>query len=305
MHSKKNTIFIDWGTSNVRAFLLGPKGEILDQRKSEKGIKFVPKGQYPSVYHNLTDGWRDDSRFTLMAGMVGSANGWEEAPYVSLPASPERVGHHIYKMKSMDDIYIVGGLCYQDKRIPPEEDVFDVIRGEEVQILGLISKLPQKRYLFCLPGTHSKWLEVDENAVISSFTTVMSGDFYAAIRAKTIIAMSLETAQEKSQRAFDRGVRLAQNPGGLMAHIFKIRGSILFQQIEACHVESMLSGVIIGNEIYEMKSLYNRDTEIQVIASNELGENYGRAMELVDLKYRLYKGSELSLAGMRLLVDKV
>lgn len=274
---------------------------MIARRRSNKGIKFVPKGGYPAVYQELTADWLDSSSFTLMAGMVGSANGWEEAPYVCLPASPDTVGEHIHKMSSMDGVYIVGGLSCHRK-----DNTYDVIRGEEVQIIGLISGLKQERkHLVCLPGTHSKWLEIDEHNVIDSFTTVMSGDFFSAICTTTIMAMMLDGPQEFSKVDFQKGIELSAGPGGIMAHMFKVRGALLFEQIQPQHVESMISGIVIGSEIHNMKELYNTKSFVQVISSDTLGEKYSLALDILGIEHQLHVGDELSLAGMMILADKI
>lgn len=299
--SKENIIVIDWGTTNVRAFLLNAQsGEIIAQRRSDKGIKFVPRDGYPVVYQELTSDWRESSNFTLMAGMVGSANGWEEAAYVSLPASPAKVGEHIYKLSAMENVYIVGGLCCHKK-----DDTYDVIRGEEVQIIGLTSKLKQEGHLVCLPGTHSKWLEIDENNIIDSFTTVMSGDFFSAICTSTIMAMMLESPQEFSKDHFRKGIEISATPGGLMAHMFKVRGALLFKQIEAKHVESMISGIVIGSEIHNMRTLYNTKSQVHVIGSDALGEKYSLALDILEIEHQLHSSDEMSLAGMRVLACNI
>ncbi len=299
--SKDHRIFIDWGSSNVRAFLLNDTGKVMDSRQSRKGIKFVAKGEYPAVYNEITDGWREQSRFTLMAGMVGSANGWEEAPYIPLPTSPDTIGDSIFKMRSMENVYIVGGFSYHC----PEKNTYDVIRGEEVQVFGLITKLPRADHLLCLPGTHSKWLNINADNVISSFTTVMTGDFYEAICSKTIIAMSLDEEQEESREVFERGVRLSKSSGCLMSHVFSIRGALLFGQLQKKHVCSMVSGVLIGDEIENMKQLYDTKAMIHVVAAGALCDSYARALDVFGYEYQLHDGESLSLAGMQMLVDRI
>lgn len=294
-----NVIFIDWGTTNVRAFLFDCKNKkVIDQRQSDKGIKFVPKGGFPRVFNELFSDWLDRARFTLMAGMVGSMNGWEEAPYVALPASPLKVSEHIHRLTAMEDVYIVGGLsCHR------ADNTYDVIRGEEVQIIGLMAKLSGEKQLVCLPGTHSKWLEIDENSTIDSFTTVMSGDFFSAICAKTIMAMMLEKEQIFSPQDFLRGVEISAGPGGIMAHMFTVRGAVLFQQIEPQHVASMISGIVIGSEIHSMKEVYDTRSLIHVIGSDSLIEKYSLAFDGLQLPHQIHSSSEMSLAGMEYLAN--
>lgn len=297
---KPHIILIDWGTTNVRAFLFNPgTATVIDQRASDMGITSVPTGGYPAVYRELTDTWRNSSSFTLMAGMVGSANGWEEAPYTYLPASPQTVARQIHTLSAMDHIYIVGGLCCKRAN-----GSYDVMRGEEVQIIGLLSQLPAENHLICLPGTHSKWLECDTNAQIDSFTTVMSGDFFSAVCDGTIMQMMLEAPQHFSEEVFVRGVEIAQGAGGIMAHMFTVRGAYLFEQIERCHVESMISGIVIGAEIYEMHKLYATDALLHVISADSLGQKYSLALESLGIRYQTHPGDALSLAGMAFLLGE-
>lgn len=296
---KENIILIDWGTTNVRAFLVDSlSGDVVDRRQNDKGIKYVPAGGYPEVYAELTYGWLDTAKFTLMAGMVGSANGWEEAAYVPLPASPLKVSEHIHTLLSAKDVYIVGGLCCAGI-----DNTYDVLRGEEVQIIGLLAKLQQEKKLVCLPGTHSKWLEVDENNIIDSFTTVMSGDFFSAVCTSTIMAMMLDTPQVFSQVEFTRGVELSARPGGIMAHMFKVRGALLFNQIKPEHIESMISGIVIGSEINSMKEVYDTNTTIHVVATKALAEKYSQAFDILEIAHQVHGGDTLSLEGMKFLAS--
>lgn len=296
---KKNIILIDWGTTNVRAYLVDSlSGEVVDRRQNDKGIKYVPAGSYPEVYAELTYGWLDTAKFTLMAGMVGSANGWEEAAYVPLPASPLKVGEHIHTLTSVRDVYIVGGLSCKGV-----DNTYDVIRGEEVQIIGLLAKIQQGKKLVCMPGTHSKWLEVDGNNNIDSFTTVMSGDFFSAICTSTIMTMMLDIPQDFSPTDFARGVALSVRPGGIMAHMFKVRSALLFDQIKPEHIESMISGIVIGSEINSMKEVYDTSTTVHVVASVTLAERYSQAFEILEIAHQVHSGDTLSLEGMRFLAS--
>ncbi|MDR1827624.1 MAG: 2-dehydro-3-deoxygalactonokinase [Methylobacteriaceae bacterium] len=298
--TRDNMVFIDWGTSKAAAYLVDGGGRILDSRTSQKGIKFVPAGGYPTAYEELTQGWLDSSRFTLLSGMVGSANGWEEAPYIALPANPVSIADRVYAMKSMPGVYICGGLCYTSP-----EGLHDVIRGEEVQILGLSVDEPGKKFLICMPGTHSKWLTMDHER-IDAFTTVMSGDFFAAVTTSTIIAMMLQNnEQEFSDEAFLSGVKIAQGPGGVMSHMFRTRSSFLFKELDKKHIKAFASGVIIGSEIASMKELYPFDRTVEIIASSELGANYALALKSLGAETRAHNAGDLSVKGMYLVAKHI
>lgn len=292
-------IFIDWGTSNVSAFLVNAGGEVLDSRRSEKGIKFVPRGGYPDTYAELTRGWLENSRFTLLSGMVGSANGWEEAPYIALPADPASIAERVHTMRAMPDVYMVGGLSYESP-----DGLYDVIRGEEVQILGLAAQDPGKSFLICMPGTHSKWLTM-ENDRIDAFTTVMSGDFFSAVTSSTIIAMMLDENQEFNEEVFLRGVALAQRPGGVMTHLFRTRSFFLFGKLAKKHIKVFASGVIIGSELAAMRGLYPFDRPVDIVASDALGGNYALALASLGVASQVHDSGELSVKGLYLVTKHI
>ena len=205
---------------------------------------------------------------------------------------------HIHKLTSSSDVYIVGGLCCAGS-----DNTYDVIRGEEVQIIGLLAKIEQGKKLVCLPGTHSKWLEVDGNDIIDSFTTVMSGDFFSAICTSTIMAMMLGTPQVFSQQDFARGVALSARPGGIMTHMFKVRSALLFDQIKPEHIESMISGIVIGSEINSMKEVYDTSVTIHVVASKALADKYSLAFDMLKITHQIHAGDTLSLEGMHFLAS--
>ena len=80
-------IGVDWGTSNFRAFLLDSSGKILDRRAGPHGIMTVEDQKFGDVLSAQIGNWLADEKLpVLMSGMIGSRQGWVEAPYVATPA---------------------------------------------------------------------------------------------------------------------------------------------------------------------------------------------------------------------------
>src|SRR3546814_5102778 len=65
----------------------------------------------------------------LFSGMIGSSRGWIEAPYVSCPAT---LGNLVDQAIRLDNAIIIPGVSYRS------DDRADVMRGEEVQLIGAI-----------------------------------------------------------------------------------------------------------------------------------------------------------------------
>src|SRR5579862_6312366 len=175
-------IAVNWGTTNFRAYKLDAHGRVEAEKTSGRGAVSVPAGGFQDALMAEVMEWigTGDNRI-LMCGMVGARRGWKEAPYVAVPASYEQVVHSVIKVE-VDGLnaHIVPGLIGVDSSGVP-----DVMRGEETEILGCASD-PAKSTQFCLPGTHTKWVRMEEGK-IGSFATSMTGDLFRAIRENTIL----------------------------------------------------------------------------------------------------------------------
>ena len=177
-------IGLDWGTSSLRAYLLGPNGTLIDRRAEGWGIQHLPAGGYPAAFRGVAGEWLDrwPALPVLAAGMVGSRNGWREVPYVECPADPASIASGLVAFDSgCGTIHLVPGLM-QGGSLP------DVMRGEEMQIVGALAMQPAlaERSLLVLPGTHCKWAVLERGRVVR-FTTYLTGELFAMLRDHSII----------------------------------------------------------------------------------------------------------------------
>ena len=126
-------IAVDWGTSKFRALLLDSAGEVLAEAESDDGIGRLASGAHEAAFDRLVAGWPKVP--AIMAGMVGSRQGWREAPYVPVPATAAALAARVLRFETGDGrpVAIVPGVMVRDKRRDG-----DVIRGEETQIVGLV-----------------------------------------------------------------------------------------------------------------------------------------------------------------------
>ena len=175
-------IAINWGTSNFRAYKLDSAGNVEAEKSSGRGAMHVPPGQFPDALMAEVGDWvRSGETKILMCGMVGARNGWKEAPYISVPASLGQVVAGVIRVElDSIDVRIVPGLLGADEHGVPE-----VMRGEETEIFGCETE-PAGDTQLCLPGTHTKWVGMQDGKV-AAFSTSMTGDLYKAIREGTIL----------------------------------------------------------------------------------------------------------------------
>ncbi len=237
-------IGLDWGTTSLRAYHIRDS-MVLERRDSPSGITRVDPSAFPAVLHDLVGDWLAGGETqVLMAGMIGSRQGWVEAPYLPCPASPTALAAALMPVPfDGATLAIIPGLTCRDPFGVPE-----VMRGEETQLAGAIGQAGDG--LYCLPGTHSKWATVTAGA-ITGFTTAMTGEVFAALRSHTILGRMM-TDGPPDDDAFARGVARAGSDGGLLHHLFGVRTLGLVGELGEAAAASYLSGLLIGSEIAAM-----------------------------------------------------
>ena len=277
---------VDWGTTALRGALLAEGGVVLAERSSPRGLLSVPAGGWGAAFEAEFGDWLAacPDLPCLMAGMVGSRQGWAEAPYCACPAGPlDLVAQLLWLQPGR--LAIVPGLSTEAGGLP------DVMRGEETQVFGALALLGLSDATLVLPGTHSKWVTV-QGGCITGFATHMTGECFALFRQHSILARTLPAtdpsgavaavADAWDAEAFDRGVLQAQTPGGLLHHLFCVRSLSLFDRLDAVSGASLLSGLVIGEELRaQALPVQVRASGVVVIASAALSLRYQRALGLL------------------------
>jgi 2-dehydro-3-deoxygalactonokinase len=166
-------------------------------------------------------------------------------------------------------VKLVPGLSATD-----EAGVAEVMRGEETQVFGVLEAMGGGG-LACLPGTHSKWVRVEDGRIVG-FTTHMTGEAFGALRGHTILGRMMREGPTDGA-PFDAGVRRAGEPGGLLHHIFGARSQVLAGELAETDAAAYLSGILIGHEV--RAALAGRHGEVvHVIGAPELTMLYARAI---------------------------
>ena len=265
----KQLIAVDWGTSSLRAALLDDRGRVLEETASERGTLSVAPGEFSAVLQSTCGHWMTAENKVLMSGMVGSRQGWMEAPYCPCPAGFSDIAARLTWINLDDDnrAAIVPGLQCEWHGIP------DVMRGEETQVFGALDLLGLTEGLFVLPGTHSKWVRVTRGR-IDGFSTFMTGEFYALLRQHSILARTLPpTDGELDDAVFGQGVQQARHCGNLMQAAFSARTLALFDRLPAAALPSYLSGLVIGDELHA-QSLQGITQPVFIIGVEALTRRY-------------------------------
>ena len=274
-------IALDWGTTSLRAYLMDASGTILERREGGPGIMKVEHGAFESALQAFCGDWiAAHPQATLIAsGMIGSKQGWREAPYCPCPASAADLAAHTISVPLARGrhLTIVPGVSYVDAA----SGVPDVMRGEETQVFGALPATG--RHVAVLPGTHSKWVWVEDGAIVS-FASFMTGEVYAALTAHTILGRLMKLDAAHDEAAFARGVAYGLDaPQALLNRMFSARTLGLFGQLGEEALPSYLSGLLIGSEIGGARAMRPTDACPLLLGSAELTARYASALRVAGI----------------------
>ena len=299
--TEKNFVVIDWGSSNIRAFLY-IDGQQKDIKKSVSGITVVQGKKCEEVFNSLTEEWfKKYGRLpVLMAGMVGSINGWCNAEYLRCPIGLNEIENYLTEVENRSgyDIRIIPGLCVN------KSDNYNVMRGEETQLLGAMKHHKSKIYL--MPGTHCKWV-FTENDKIETFRTVMTGELLNVLMKYSLIGLGGDE-QTSSEESFMQGLQAGYLKDNILPQLFEVRAAKILGKIKKNHVKDYLSGLLIGSEIAAVKRLYKfsaEDGPFGIIANPDLADRYAKGLKFAGISSFSMNGDEAFLEGILPLAESI
>lgn len=257
----------DWGTSAFRLKLVARNsGEVVAALTTEQGVKkiydsfelqkILSQEQYflhflQTQIDVLSQQYGEclENCKVVVSGMASSSIGLRSLPYATLPFDLN-CKHLYYEYITANehckqDVFLISGLAKEG----------DVMRGEEIQVIGLLSNvlIAYENFNVVLPGTHTKQIKVMARQVVD-FQTYITGELYEVIQKHTILKNSIESNEiwdRTTIAAFRTGVADSQTHE-LTQALFKIRAKNLQGTLAKSSAAHYLSGLLIG---YECRAL--------------------------------------------------
>jgi 2-dehydro-3-deoxygalactonokinase len=290
-------IAVDWGTSALRVWLLRADGAVLGESRSGEGADGLAGAAFEDCLnrHIAQFGAAAHGLPVVMCGMVGARNGWREAPYLSIPVKLAALPHQAMRVPETGlDVRIVPGLVRRDAEAP------DVMRGEETQLLGFVTAVPQFAGLVCLPGTHCKWVRVQAGAV-EDFYSAMTGEVYQLLARHSVLrhAVSADAPIDPASVEFTQAAKAGlARPEALLHALFSVRAAFLVAGLPAQGAAAKLSGLLIGADVGAALREVAPGTPVQLVASGPLAALYSRVLALAGVDAGLLDAEAMGQSGL-------
>jgi len=282
-------IAADWGTSNLRLWAIGVDGQVVGDRTSDKGMGQLSPDAFEGVLREVAGDWLNSTRVVIACGMVGSRQGWVEAPYQTAPCAV--CPRTMVKAPTSGDlsVHVIPGI----KQTGPA----DVMRGEETQIAGFLASNSNWDGIICLPGTHTKWVHVSADEVVS-FQTFMTGEMFALLQEASVLRHSIAPSgwnEEVFQSAIST---ILSRPEALAARLFSLRASQLVHGTDSISLRSELSGLLVGAELAAAKP-YWLGQNVALIGATAVAQPYINGLEAQGVAVVRADATAMTLAGIK------
>jgi len=286
-------IAVDWGTTNRRAYAIDTEGNCIGELADDRGVLSIAAGGFETATGEIREKLGD--RPMLLAGMIGSNRGWIEVPYVRCPAGLDELAQGILRSPDGSAV-LVPGVAYEASRV-------DLMRGEEVQILGAAAdgEVPQD-CLVCHPGTHNKWIRLEAGRIVS-FRTVMTGELFNLLKAKSILS-DLLSKQVEIGEAFLAGAREGLAGSGVTAELFETRARVLLGRMAAEDGASFISGLLIGEDV-RIGLAAHPGIRVVAIGRPDLTALYAAALKEAGVETEQASGERAFIAGAKQIVELI
>jgi 2-dehydro-3-deoxygalactonokinase len=292
----------DWGTSNLRAWRLGPGGEVKAVQRLPWGVAGLKPGEAARrLDWELRPMLGAEGLPAILCGMIGSAMGIAEAPYADCPAGAEDIARRLLQVDQRT--FIVPGLRCARPDGFASGGFPDVIRGEETKVLGWLRLDPKRQrgdHVLCLPGTHCKWVRVKDGR-IHDFLTCMTGELFALLNEKSVLKTG---AVPSDPAAFEAGLAFGAASAPLASRLFAVRARMVGpdpgERLEGGKAASFLSGLLIGDEVARLPQLLGLGpgSSVGLMGERGLCDLYAPALSLRALTTHQVDAEQAVVAGL-------
>jgi len=282
----------DWGSTSLRAWTLDAAGKVVAQQRFPLGVNRLAPGEAARRFDDeVRPALGAEALPALLCGAIGSNVGWRTAPYIDCPTALDDIARSLFAVR--DDVWIAPGL-----RCEGLGGACDVLRGEETKALGWLALNPgdrSGRRLVCQPGTHSKWLVIEDGRIVR-FLSAFTGELFAVLSEHSILRNDGDASDPE---AFEAGLAAAGDGDALLNRLYTARSRVAGGGAASGSTASYLSGLLIGAEVAATPRLLGLEGDpVRLLGDKPACDRYALALGLRGVAARHADGEAAVLAGL-------
>jgi 2-dehydro-3-deoxygalactonokinase len=296
----------DWGTTVNRLYLCQWSHNTLSilDRVEGQGTKNNPSPE--NSFFELTANWfeKHGNISAYLIGTVGSNLGWRQVNYVSCPTTHSQCLSAAlrFSARGIDFVIFPGLSCLNRHGLP------DSMRGEETQTFGFLAQQKQSALtaptsqLICLPGTHTKWVQV-ENSEVTTFLTSPIGELYEVLCLHSVLLKNA-TVNDWDEEGFKQGLMLAEkNSSSLLHTLFATRTQQIINGYTNPQAAGFLSGLLIGSDIKSARRSFETFSHVVLIGASRVNSLYEKAFKYNKISTEVYSSEWATTQGIATIIS--
>ncbi|MCC3358986.1 2-dehydro-3-deoxygalactonokinase [Bacillus sp. REN16] len=219
------------------------------------------------------------------SGMITSNVGLVEVPHLLAPAGVEELASGMVPKMLPNivdkEIWFIPGIKNNVPVVSVDNcEQMDIMRGEEVETIGLIERLRvEGPAVFVLPGSHSKFVSLNEENKMTGCLTSIAGELLSVITHNTIIADAVNKSfatdfqKELVLKGFENGTRV-----GVTRTAFSVRILSQFTYLTDNEKANFLLGVVLSGDIKAIKNSeslnVSQDTKVIIAGKDSMKDSF-------------------------------
>lgn len=263
-------VTVDAGTTNTRV-RIWKNNQLCASCADGTGIRDAAAGEGPQRAEACIKALLDDALrrakatsaeigAIIASGMITSDLGLCPLPHLTAPVTLQQLAAgaraRLIPQIAPVPIWFIPGIKNAGGGAEPADcDAMDMMRGEEVEVFGLLRQHPVSGpALIVLPGSHTKLVRLDAEQRIAGCATTMAGEVLDVLTHRTVLAHSLREgfAQQTDDDYLFQGADLCHRVGITRA-AFAVRILDSFTNASDSQRASFLLGAVLSADIAAIK----------------------------------------------------
>lgn len=269
-------LIINCGTTNLRVYLTDETGNVLAEKHSPDGVRHTAidghNGRLKAGLKRLIGELLSENGQTaadvsdcIAYGMITSNLGLTEIPHLIAPAGKAALREGMRTLSFPEiapfPIRFIPGVRNSDAAVTPENyGGMDMMRGEETEAVGLYALLHcEGPVVFILPGSHQKFVKMNEEGEITGCRTSVSGELLEALTMHTVLADAVGRAYVTAESFCPDMVRtgaVSAEKDGLGRAAFSGRILSTLGNRSEAEIRNYLLGAVLSEDVKAMRAFF-------------------------------------------------